>query len=474
MSGLELQEALNERGAVIPVIFITGHGDIPMAVEAMRHGAFDFLQKPFRDQDLIDRIQQALARDAGAWQTWMNLGVTRYGQRRYADALEAYARAQALAPGEPDLLLNEGNALLELGRHEEARARYEQVRALRPQDAQVHMNLGNAWRQAQQHAQAWPHYEQALQLAPDDADVHFNFGLSLLAGGDYARGWRENEWRWRARGLRQSEPPFATPKWLGEQPLAGRRLLLHAEQGLGDTLMLCRYAVAAAERGARVLLQVQKPLVALLREALPQVEQVLGEDEPLPPHDLHCPLMSLPLAFGTTLETIPQPPYLQVPPERVQHWRERLPGAPLHIGLAWAGNPKFAGDAGRSLDLATLLPALPQGPRYWCLQKDVPERDAAAFSASGIARFEENGFADTAAQLLAMDLLVSTDTSIPHLAGALGCPTLLLLGFSSDFRWLAERSDSPWYPSVRLLRQPRPGDWGPPLDELRQRIVGWR
>lgn len=425
-----------------------------------------------RNEEAVAALQQSLALEAQSWPTLMNLGVALSALGRDDEALAALARAEAIAPGAADIALDRGNVLLQLDRHADALAAYEQARAARPGDPQVLMNIANAWRDAQQHAQAWPWYERAQALAPQDADVRFNHALSLLAGGDYERGWRAHEARWQARQLRQVEETFAAPKWLGDQDLAGRTLLLHDEQGLGDTLMMCRYAPLAAARGARVLLRVQKPLLALLREGLRGVDAILGPDDPLPDFDLHCPLMSLPLAFGTTLAKLPAAvPYLHPAPERIARWREVLARERPNIGLAWAGNPRFTADRKRSLALAQVLPFLPAGARYWCLLKDVPERDQALLQESGrIACFEQDLFPDTAAQMVGLDLVVSTDTSIAHLAGALGCPTLLLLGAPADFRWLAQRADSPWYPTLRLLRQPRPGDWDSVLAEMRGAI----
>jgi tetratricopeptide (TPR) repeat protein len=430
------------------------------------------LHKLARHDEAVAALRQSLALQAGSWETLMNLGVALSGQGRNEEALAAFDQAQALAPGQPDLLVNRGNAMVELGRHDEALAVYEKARSARPDDAEVAMNIANAWRQANEHAQARPGYERALALAPDDPDIRFNFSLSLLADGDYARGWPLYESRWQARHLRKVEPEFGVPKWMGAQDLAGRTLLLWDEQGLGDTLWMCRYASLAAERGARVLLRAQQPLVGLLREGLPGVAEVFGPDDALPPFDLHCPLMSLPLAFGTTRETVPpQVGYLRPAPERVRKWREALHSPSPKVGLCWSGNPRFATDYRRSLSLTTLLPVLPEGAEYWCLPKDLPERELALLQQTDrIRRFGDRPFTDTAAQMLCMDLIVTTDTSIANLAGALGCPALVLLGFSSDFRWLTDTPRTPWYPTLELLRQPSPGEWGDVLAQVRERI----
>lgn len=431
------------------------------------------LHKLARHGEAVEALERSLALQPASWQTLMNLGVALSGQGRNEEALAALDRAQGLAPDEPDLLVDRGNALLELGRHDQALAVYERARSARPDDAEVAMNIANAWRQANQHALAWPRYEQALALAPDNPDIRFNYSLSLLADGDYGRGWALYESRWQARHLRQVEPDFGVPKWLGQADLAGRTLLLWDEQGLGDTLWMCRYVPLLAARGARVILKVQQPLVELLREGLQGAAAVLGPDDAVPPFDLHCPLMSLPFACGTTLATVPQDvPYLRPAPQRVQRWREALRSTRPNIGLAWTGNPRFATDYRRSLSLAQLLPFLPEGADYWCLPKDLPERESALLQQTDrIRRFEDRPFSDTAAQMLGMDLIVTTDTSIANLAGALGCPAVVLLGFSSDLRWLTTPARTPWYPTLELLRQAAPGAWDERLAQVRDRIA---
>jgi tetratricopeptide (TPR) repeat protein len=425
----------------------------------------------------LDRLEEAEAAyrsalqvDPAAWQTLMNLGVTQYEQKRHALALATLDRALALAPGEPDLLMNRANVLLELGRHDEALATYRGVERVRPDDAELRMNIGNALRETQRHADALVHYDKALAAEPGNADVRWNRSLCLLAMGDYAQGWGEYEWRKRAAKLGRVERDFAAPLWLGQEPLAGKTILLHAEQGLGDTLQMCRYAPLVAALGARVLLEVQKPVAGLL-QALEGVSQLLARGDPLPPFDFHCPLMSLPLAMGTTLATVPAPiAYLKPEPQRVERWRNEVDMARLRVGLAWAGNTAFAGDHKRSLELSTLLQGLPDGPQYWSLQKDVAPHDRELL-AGKIHCFEQNDFVNTAAQISLMDVVVSVETSIAQLAGALGCGVWVLLGYSADFRWLPGREDSPWLPTARVFRQPRPGDWASVMASLRQALV---
>lgn len=263
-------------------------------------------------------------------------------------------------------------------------------------------------------------------------------------------------------------PAHPQPLWDGREPLAGKTLLLQAEQGLGDTLQFCRYASVAQQQGARVVLEAQPPLVPLLR-SLQGASQVVARGDPLPAFDVHCPLMSLPVAFGTTLDSVPSAvPYLEAPAERVQAWRSRLgPAKAPRVGLAWSGSRTHRQDRERSLALERLLAALPPGLTYVSLQKEVRDTDRPAMQGLQDMGAELADFADTAALCEQLDLVISVDSSVAHLAGALGRETWLLLPFNADWRWLLRRADSPWYPGMRLLRQPVAGDWDAVLDGLR-------
>jgi hypothetical protein len=312
----------------------------------------------------------------------------------------------------------------------------------------------------------------AVRLGPDSPDGHFNLSLALLALGDLAQGWEEYEWRWKTR-LMQGRRHFPQPQWRGEAA-GGRTLLVQAEQGFGDTIQFCRYATLAAARGLRVILEAQKPLVRLLR-CLPGVDLVVEQGDGPPPFDLQCPMLSMPLAFGTTVGTIPSAAsYLEADAALAAAWRARLSavaGHDLRIGLVWAGNPgselpsMAARDRRRSVapDLLAPLFGLP-GLRFFSLQKDGP----AAPGGFPLTDFMGGmgDFADTAALVAGLDLVISVDTAVAHLAAALGKPVWLLDRFDHCWRWLAGRRDSPWYPSLRVYRQPRPGDWAPVIAEV--------
>ena len=264
--------------------------------------------------------------------------------------------------------------------------------------------------------------------------------------------------------------PFTQPLWLGTESLAGKTILLHSEQGLGDTIQFCRYAQLVAELGARVLMEVPEPLVGLLKDVR-GVSHVIVRGSPLPTFDYHCPLLSLPLAFKTNLNSIPcSTKYVHADPVKLTHWTSRL-GEKRHprIGLVWSGRTEQKNDHNRSIALAALIPHLPADCQYVSLQKEVRKIDKPMLeSSTNILHFgdELHDFTDTAALCELMDVVISVDTSVAHLSGALGQPTWVLLSFNPDWRWLLERDDSPWYPSIKLYRQPRVGDWDSVLVKL--------
>jgi hypothetical protein len=336
------------------------------------------------------------------------------------------------------------------------------------------MNMANALRDLQRHSEAMRYYEQALAFDASNADVHWNQSLCLLAMGDLERGWEEYEWRRKVKRLYDADRQFEAPLWLGREPLQGKTILLHAEQGLGDTIQFCRYASELAAMGARVVLEVQAPLVGVLA-GLRGVDQLLARGSQAGPYDYHCPLLSLPFALQTRLDTIPAAvPYLRPDPQLAHKWqqdmrdRQDTQNAPgLQVGIAWSGNTAYSNNHRRSISLETLLAAMPQGANCWSLQKELSEEDQALIGRTGRVRcFAQNDFVHTAAQISSMDVVISVDTSIAHLAAALGKPTWILLSSTPDWRWMSGRTSSPWYPNVTLWRQSSPGDWPPVLEQL--------
>ena len=309
--------------------------------------------------------------------------------------------------------------------------------------------------------QALASYAEALALEPDNVDANFNAAVTRLCMGDYRGGWKQYEHRWKRKDLAVQRDAYSQPIWDGEQDLNGKMVLLHAEQGLGDTIQFVRYAPLAAARGATVLLAVQPPLKILMC-SVPGISGVFTDGETLPNFDLRCPLLSLPLAFGTELATVPANiPYLRPLEERLVKWRQRMPASGrLRVGLCWAGNGVHLNDRNRSIPLERFanLVSVPN-LEFFSVQKDVNEAQAALLRDYGVIQLGQEfaDFADTAAVVAMLDLLISVDTSVAHLAGAMGKAVALLLPFSPDFRWLLNRNDSPWYPTHAAV--PADLDW---------------
>lgn len=415
-----------------------------------------------RHEAALGCYEDALAIAPDFAQAWNNRGLVLHALKRHAEAVESYRRALDVRPGFAAALNNLGSAQAELGNPEEALRAYMDALALEPGYVDALINQGNTLRQLGRHEAALTSYRQVVALQPEHADAHYNEGLLLLLLGRLRDGWQRYEWRWRVRDFSSIRQRFVQPLWLGGQPLAGRTILLHAEQGFGDTLQFCRYAARVKALGARVLLQVQPELKDLLT-GLAGVDQLLAAGEPLPGFDCQCPLLSLPLALGTELDDIPaHAAYLHAPPDKTAHWRDRLRGLPgPRVGVVWSGNRLHANDANRSIALRTVVEGLGGGIRLIALQNEVRREDRPMLDAAEILFVgdELRDFSDTAALVANLDLVISVDTAVAHLAGALGKPVWVLLHAVQDWRWLLEREDSPWYPSARLFRQPARNDW---------------
>ena len=452
--------------------------------------------------------RQALARHPDYAEAHNSLGNVLHDQGRLAEAEQCYRRALALQPDLAEAHNTLGNVLRLQGRLAEAEAALRQAIALKPEFAEAHNNLGvtllDQWRLPEAAAacrqalrlapalaaahnnlgvalkeqgelgEAVACYERALALQPDYPEAHVSLAFAHLLRGDYARGLAEYEWRWRCLDFVPRRRGFAQPLWDGG-PLAGRTLLLHAEQGLGDAIQFVRYAPLAAARDGRVILECYPELLRLLGPRYGGVAAVIGRGQPLPPFDVHAPLMSLPHLFGTRLETVPNAvPYLAPDEALVARWAARLAGlARPRVGLVWATNRLSKTAACRSLAPAALAPlAGAAGVRFVGLQKG-----AAGAAPPGLDLLdlgpELEDFADTAAVLAQLDLLITVDTSVAHLAGALGRPAWVLLPFSPDWRWLLDREDSPWYPTLRLFRQTRLGDWAPVMAQVAAALAAW-
>jgi len=405
-----------------------------------------------------------------------NRGNALFALKRHAEALASYNRAVALWPGHAPLLNNRGNALFALGRKLEALAAFDRAIAVAPDYVDAHFNRGNVLRALDRMTEGLASFDRAAALDPDRADVQFDRAVLRLRLGDYAEGWRLAEWRWLVPGAGPRRN-FAQGLWLGEADIAGQTVLLHAEQGYGDSIMFCRYAPLVAARGARVILEAQRALVPALTR-LAGVAHLVAAGDALPPFDRHCPLMSLPLAFRTALETVPrQVPYLRAAPESVRHWAERLgPARSLRVGLVWAGNKLNTLDDQRSAGLPALLPLLGCGAELIALQKDLSPADRTLLAATPGVRSlgdELRDFGDTAAVLDLLDLVVTVDTSVAHLAGALGRPVWVLLSAAADWRWLAGEADAPWYPTARLFRWDPARGWAGVVARVKTALVAF-
>jgi hypothetical protein len=392
-----------------------------------------------------------------------NRGIVLRELGRLEEALASYDRAVALRPDYAAVYHNRGIVLQDLGRLEDALASYDRMIALRPDFPASHFNRGNVLKDLLRPEDAIQSYNRVIELVPEHAMSHKNKSLLQLLLGNYREGWPLYEWRWKNE-LQDQARNFTQPLWLGDVPLAGRTLLIHAEQGLGDVLQFCRYIALAEAQGAKVILEAPSslmPILATLHGNCTFVEK----GNALPDFDLQCPVMSLPLAFKTTLETIPaEIPYLFADPIKRYAWRKKLGDVPRpKIGLVWSGGGEHSNDHRRSVALENLNPLLNLPFEFHSLQTEYRRGENAWLGSLPRLRDHQNelkDFSDTAALVAEMDLVLSVDTSVAHLAGAMGKPVWILLPHLPDFRWLLDRVDSPWYPTARLFRQPAIDDWG--------------
>jgi tetratricopeptide (TPR) repeat protein len=468
------------------------------------------LARMSRLDDAAERYERAVALKPGYHEAHYNLGNIRKRQGRlvdasmlyrrvlalkpdYADAHNAlgavlllqdeprqamacFERALALKPDDVETLNNRGSALRNLERLSEALASYDHALALKPDHVEALNNRGNALQGLNRIGEALTSFDKAIEIRPDYDEAHLNRSCLRLLAGDLEPGWEEYEWRWRTSATAPWRRDFVQPLWLGEQPLEGRTILLHDEQGFGDAIQFVRYLPLVAARAAKVILEVQPPLKALL-SGVEGASLVLGRGEELPEFDYRCPLVSLPLAFKTRLDTIPATvPYLSASEDRVIKWKQRLPASRTRrIGIAWAGNPAFNGDRSRSIGLPRFSPLLSvAGVEFYSIQRELREGDRDILNSHPhVVHLGDTitDFDDTAAIISLLDLVISSDTSVVHLAGAMGRPLWILLQYVADWRWLLDRGDSPWYPTARLFRQPEMGDWESVVARVGQELM---
>ena len=430
--------------------------------------AHNSLGNALKDKGRLDEAvaayYRAIALRPDYAEAYYNLGGALHCHGRLEEAVAAYRQAIIVRPDYPEAYYNLGGVMQEMGLADAAVAAYRHAIAIRPGYVEAHGNLGNALKSAGRVDEAIAAYEQAVAVSPGFGEAHYNLALALLLGGVFGRGWEEYEWRWKVRYFAPAWRNFAQPQWDGA-PLEGRAILLHAEQGFGDTMQFIRYLPMVRECGGKIILECQPELQRILQGMLPGLA-VISKGQPLPAFEVHCPLMSLPRIFATDLTNIPHDvPYLSANLAGAEAWRERLACAAsgLKVGIVWAGHRGHTNDRNRSLSLAALAPlAGVFGVRFFSLQKG----DAASESHHPPPGMELtdvgqdlNDFADTAALIANLDLVIAVDTAVVHLAGAMGRPVWTLLPFVPDWRWLLGREDSPWYPTMRLFRQPEAGDW---------------
>jgi tetratricopeptide (TPR) repeat protein len=431
-----------------------------------------------RPQDALDCFERVATREPSNVDALLNRGVAKATLGRNAEALADFDAALRLAPGHPGILYNRGSARLQLDRPAEAIADFDQALAVAPQHAGAWNNRGRALQLLNRQRDAVASFDKAIALQKDYADAHFNRAMALLTLGELQKGFEEYEWRWKRSGMTDTRRAYSRPLWLGEFPLGHKTILLHAEQGLGDTIQFARYAPLLARDGARVVLEVQPALKELLA-GLAGIASCHARGETLPAYDLHCPLGSLPLALKTQTATVPADiPYLQADETRIAKWRPKIEALPeKRVAFAWAGQLSHANDRNRSIDPKLLEPLLAlDGLSFVSIQRELRDNDAAWLARqTNVTHLGGDlaDMADTAAVTALVDLVIAVDTSVVHLAGALGQPAWVMLPFTPDWRWTLSSESSLWYPQARLFRQPAAGDWPSVVASIRDALVGF-
>lgn len=432
------------------------------ALHACGHGA-----------DALRCVEDVLEREPGHFGALDARGNLLLEQGRPDDARAAFEQAIALHGAQGEMLGNLAAALLKLDRPADALRCAEAALLDQPTSRAALHNKGQAFLNLLRVQEARDVTLHALTLYPHDADLRWNLAVAHLLLGELAPGFAAQEARWQAAGFVSGVPAeiLQRPRWMGREALAGKTILLYAEQGLGDTIQFVRYVPLVAARAKEVIVRAPSALAPLLGELAPNC-RVLTDGAPLPAADWQCPLLSLPLAFGTTLADVPAPvPYLRADPARVRGWQARLPqDHRTKVGIVWSGNPSHTNDRNRSFALAQFKTLATCDAHFVSLQAQVRESDRAAASLwPELLPFGASlgDFSDTAALIEALDLVITVDTSVAHLAGALGRPVWILLPFCPDWRWMLDRADTPWYPTARLYRQNAPGAWQPVLARVR-------
>jgi len=398
-----------------------------------------------------------------------------FGLRRYQEALADGRRVYQLDPVNADICNYIGACLQLLGQEQEALLWFDKALVHLPDAIEILNNKAFVLVQLQRFDEAFAFYDHIRTIHPNDATARWNLALLQMLTGDFGAGWAGREARW-TKAEPFPYPKFSQPMWLGEGPIDGKTILIHVDEGLGDTIQFARYVPMVAALGARVILVVERPAYPLLSGLSGVAQCVAFGSGPLPAFDLHCPMGSLPLAFGTRLDTIPATPsYLpSAPAARVQAWEQRLgPHDKFRVGLVWSGSLTHKNDVNRSTSLRQMSWLLDVDATFVSLQKEPRPQDKALLAHTEIVDLTADltDLAETAALIGCLDLVITVDTSVAHLAGALGCPTWILLPWTPDYRWLLGRDDSPWYPSVRLFRQDEARDYGRVFERVRTELL---
>jgi len=418
----------------------------------------------------VMRISQAIALNATKSAYFNNRGLAFLAQQNYAEALDDFQQAITLEPGLAQAHCNLGNVLQELLRFEEALICFDRAIKLQPDYADAYFNKGNLWVIFKRLDKAIEDFDRALVFSPDDADYKYNKSIALLTNGQYESGWELHESRWDRLSTKHHRRQFSATLWLGRENIKNKKILLYAEQGLGDSIQFIRYVPMVIELGAQVFVEIQSPLIQLFK-GMEDAITWIKKGEALPLVDFHCPLMSLPLAFKTRLDSIPSfPSYLSCDQTKREVWENKLgPKNKPRIGVAWSGSSTHKNDQNRSIPLSIFKSIISDGAVFYSLQNEYRTHDIEFIQDHPEIidfSYDLQDFSDTACLCILMDLIITVDTSVAHLSGALGKPTWVLVSHHPDFRWFNDRQDSPWYPSMKLFRQNTFHDWNQTLSQV--------
>jgi len=435
----------------------------------------NLLQILGRPKDAVNDFSKAIDLGRQTGSIFNSRGIAFAHLRRFDQAISDFSDAIYRQSTLAEAFYNRALAHRKLGNYASAIHDYTTTINLKPDHFQAYNNRGLAHRELRQYSDAIVDFEKSTEINPSFHDGYWNASLCLLALGNFEKGWKLYEYRWSSTSFTSPRRDFLAPLWLGNENLSGKTILLHSEQGLGDSLQFCRYVPLVEALECKVILEIEPQLSRLLRSISSRI-QIVEKNSLLPHFDFHCPLMSLPLAFGTSAKTIPENgAYLRVEQDRVKWWRTKLGEKKRpRVGIVWRGNPAHSNDLNRSIPLCDILSELSQDFDWFCLQKDLSKDEETLIETStNLEHF--NGiitdFADTGALSKALDAILCVDTSIAHLGGALGIPVYLLLPYIADFRWQSEGITSPWYQSLKLYRQGPDRAWNDPLKKAQQTMI---